>query len=63
MSTLRILAVKSNVLGEYTTWVMAAILDSRGEIKHGETNDNGCMQEKTMKGHFRDLPFISTILL
>lgn len=62
-STLRILAVKSNVLGEYTTWVMAAILDSRGEIKHGEVNDNGCMQEKTMKGHFRNLPFISTILL
>ena len=46
MSTLRILAVKSNVLGEYTTWVMAAILDSQGEIKHGEINDNGCMQEK-----------------
>ena len=28
-NTLRILALKSNVLGEHTTWVMAAILYSR----------------------------------
>ena len=56
--TLWILTVKSNVLGKYTTWVIAAIWDSRATIKYVAKSMTA--RKAIIEGFSRNLLFIPT---